>query len=288
MSPDKKIWSIIIHGGAGAILPEREDMSRKAALAALEKGADTLRQGGSALDAVEESIRVMEEDGVFNAGRGAVLRMDGQRHLDASIMDGRTLAIGAIACVQNIQNPVSVARSLLNENPVLLTGESAMQYARANGVPLYDGPYAVERGGRSSDTVGCVARDQDNNIACGLSTGGLSSRLPGALGDAPLPGCGFYADNTRGGLCLSGDGESISRVILAAEIMRRLETMSAEDAIEDGLLLLDRVGGEAGCILIDQHGNIAWSHKSDHYAVAYQTQDTEAFVSLKKARSGAV
>jgi L-asparaginase / beta-aspartyl-peptidase len=278
-------WSIIVHGGAGAIKPEKEEESKKAALKALEEGVNILKEGGKAIDAVERAIKSMESGSTFNAGRGSVRRSDGKAYLDASIMDGRTLAIGSVAGIQGIENPISVAKFLLNESPILLFGEYATQFAQANGFRVEKDIYSPE-GISSCDTVGCVTRDQEGNIACGLSTGGLSSRMPGGVGDSPLPGCGFYADNERGGLCLSGDGESISRVLLAAEIMNRLEKMKPEEAIEDGLLLLNRVKGEAGCILIDKNGTIAWSHRSDNYAIAFQTQDSKPFVSLKKDRAG--
>jgi beta-aspartyl-peptidase (threonine type) len=286
MMADNSKWSIIIHGGARTIKHDEEDASRKAATEALECGVGILKKGGSALDAVEASIQAMEIGGVFNAGRRSVHRSDTEMHMDASIMDGRTLAIGAVAGLQGIKHPISVARVLMTEPPILLYGRYAMDYALANGFKTETEKPAASSTGETCDTVGCVAMDKDGNIACGLSTGGLASRMPGAIGDVPLPGCGFYADNTRGGLCFSGDGESISRVTLASEILHRLEKMPPEDAIEDGLALLDKVGGEAGCILIDREGNLAWSHRSDHYAVAFQTSITESFVSLKKSRSG--
>lgn len=283
--PDKAPWSIIVHGGAGRIKPEKEEASRRAALDALARGVEVLRRGDSALMAVEKAIETMEKGGVFNAGKGSVTRTDGEVYMDASIMDGKNLSIGAVTGIQGVETPISVARLLMGEAPILLAGEHAVAYAKAQGFKI-DKKKPSSDPGPSSDTVGCVALDIDGNIACGLSTGGLTSRMPGGVGDAPLPGCGFYADNMRGGLCFSGDGESIARVMLAAEVLNRLEHMEPEDAIEDGLKLLDRVNGEAGCILIDKKGNLAWSHRSDNYAVAYQTSDTEPFVSLKKSRVG--
>lgn len=279
----KPDWSIIVHGGAGKIKPEKEEPSRKAALKAVEKGVMILREGGSALDAVQESVKILENEGVFNAGRGSVPRANGEVFLDASIMDGRNLAIGAIAGIQHIRHPISVARALLDQMPILLIGEHAMDFALQQGFKREEIKSCADESVMSCDTVGCAAMDMTGNFAVGLSTGGLRNALPGRVGDVPLPGCGFYADNERGGLCLSGDGESIGRVMLASEILRRLDKMNGERAIDEGLKLLEKVGGEAGCILIDKDGGLSWSHKSDHFTVAYQTSNDETpVVSTRK------
>lgn len=277
-------WSIIIHGGAKTINPAEEETHRLAAREAVEAGTKILRSGGNALDAVETAIKAMEDGGVFNAGKGSVARANGQIEMDASIMDGQTLAIGAVAGLQNIKNPISVARALLNEKPILLVGQHAADFARKRQFPVI----AWETAGSHSqqapcDTVGCVALDGEGNMAVGLSTGGLSGAMPGRVGDAPLPGCGFYVDNGRAGLCFSGDGESIARLTLAATVMNTLSHSSPDQAIENALGSLDRIGGEAGCILLDQNGKPAWGHNSSHFAVAYQSsEENEPTVNLKK------
>jgi beta-aspartyl-peptidase (threonine type) len=266
-------YAIIVHGGAKSIHPSEEGSHLKDAKQAAIGGFDVLKKGGTALDAVEVAIKRMESGGIFNAGVASALRADGSVQMDASIMDGRTLDIGAVAGLVGIENPISVARALLGEKPTLLVGQYANDFARAKGFSSLPPESAKPPVGETCDTVGCVALDQLGNIAVGLSTGGLKGAMPGRVGDVPLPGCGFYADNERGGLCMSGDGESIARVALASEILQRSERMDSFAAIEEGLLLLKRVGGEAGCIMIDKHGQPAWSHSSNHFSVAYQTSE---------------
>lgn len=265
-------WSIIVHGGARDIPPEEHMPSRQVMLDALEAAKSILARGGEAIEAAEAAILILENCGIFNAGRGSVGRADGTVQMDASIMEGKQLKIGAVAGLHNTENPILVARSLLDETPILLTGHHADEYALSKGFETRRTRKGEpEHVHEAHDTVGCVIRDAKGNIVVGLSTGGLDGAMPGRVGDVPLPGCGFYADNTRAGLCFSGDGEKIARVMLAAETIHRLETMSPQQAVEDGLSCLDRVGGEAGCILIDRNGEIAWAHNSPHFAVAYQS-----------------
>lgn len=266
-------WSIIIHGGAKDIKPDEESSHRSEALRAVQAGASVLREKGTALEAVESAIKAMEEGGIFNAGQGSVKGADGKTRMDASIMDGKTLKIGAVAGLKNIKNPVSVARALMDEKPILIAGEYANDFAAQKG--FSEQGMSGSNDATPCDTVGCVARDHAGNIAVGLSTGGLSGTMPGRIGDVPLPGCGFYADNERAGLCFSGDGESIARLMLAADIFYNLEDGPAQGVIEKSLAKLERVGGEAGCILIDAEGKISWSHTSSHFSVACQTSDEE-------------
>lgn len=189
-------------------------------------------------------------------------------------MDGKNFNIGAAAGLKNIKNPISVARALLEEKPILIVGEYASDFASGKGLARQ--VITGKNETASCDTVGCVARDRQGNIAVGLSTGGLSGTLPGRVGDVPLPGCGFYADNNRAGLCLSGDGESIARLMMAADILYNLNEEPAEQTITKSLARLERIGGEAGCILIDVKGKISWSHTSSHFSVAFQTSDENA------------
>lgn len=263
-------WSIIVHGGARTIPREEEAASRDGVRAALAAGREILMRGGDALEAAEAAIISLENSGVFNAGRGSVHRADGSVQMDASLMEGHQLRIGAVAGLVDTENPILVARSLLDDVPILLAGQHADAYARARGFPPRQAHPQTPPAHGAHDTVGCVVRDAQGNIVAGLSTGGLDGAMPGRVGDVPLPGCGFYADNNRAGLCFSGDGEKIARVMLAAETLHRLEEMPPQKAVENALLCLDRVGGEAGCILIDRFGDIAWSHNSPHFAVACQ------------------
>jgi beta-aspartyl-peptidase (threonine type) len=229
-------------------------------------GAAILRDGGSALDAAEQAVRALEDDRTFNAGSGSVPTSAGMVEMDAAMMDGATLDIGAVAALSGIQNPVSVARLVLADRPVLLAGEGAQAFAREHGIPLFEVPAADEED-QQHDTVGCVALDEFGNVAAATSTGGLPGQRPGRVGDAPIPGCGFYADNEAGTVAISGDGESILRVLLATRVVDRLDQGSPTDAANAALEWLARIGGEAGIITIDTAGRIGIAHNSDHFAV---------------------
>ena len=251
---------------------------------ALAAGQELLEQGGSAVDTVEAAIRVLESDPTFNAGYGSDRNADGEVEMDAALMDGSNLAIGAVAAIQGVRHPISVARRMLGEPPTLLVGEGARRFAAAQGVELCE-PGALiparqdglEQKAHNHDTVGCVALDSSGRIASGTSTGGLDDTLPGRVGDSPLPGCGFYADNAAGGVAFSGDGESIARVLLAARVIQALEGgQPPQAAVEDSLTRLERVGGEAGGIVLDRRGRVGWAHNSSHFAVAWVTDSIGA------------
>lgn len=263
-------WAIIVHGGARTIAPQDAAANRAGCLTAAEVGAAILSFGGSAEAAVEAAIRALEDDPTFNAGAGAVLNSEGVVQLDAAIMRGGDLAIGAVGALEGVRHPISVARRLLDQTAGLLVGEGARAFAdREPDTPLTPGPATADSG----DTVGCVALDQSGAMAVGLSTGGLQGKMPGRVGDSPLPGCGFYVDDGVGGVALSGDGDAIARVLLASQIMRELETAPPTQAARAGLQKLDRVGGEAGAIVLDPSGRIGCAHTSEHFAVAYAAHD---------------
>jgi L-asparaginase / beta-aspartyl-peptidase len=269
-------WSLILHGGAKEMPPGTEAANRNGCLAALEAGVTVLRGGGSALDAAEAAIRVLEDNPVFNAGYGSVLNADGDVEMDAAFMDGATLDIGAVAAIRGVRHPASVARLMLRESPILLTADGARRFATERGAELCDpaamvapqihGPTPSRLG---HDTVGVVARDEAGNVAVCTSTGGLPGCSVGRVGDSPMPGCGFYADNRFGGAALSGDGEYIARRLLAGQAMRVLETDAAQAAAEKAIDHLARIGGEAGAIVLDRFGGIGWAHNSANFAVAY-------------------
>ncbi|WP_262270440.1 isoaspartyl peptidase/L-asparaginase family protein [Microvirga yunnanensis] len=272
-------WAIVVHGGAKEIVPEQEDANRRGCLEAISAGQAILAQGGSAVDAVEAAIQVLESDPAFNAGYGSDLNAAGEVEMDAALMDGSNLAIGAVAAIQGVRHPISVARRMLGEPPTLLVGEGARRFAAAHGAELCDpGELISPRQDGSAerphehDTVGCVALDSSGRIAAGTSTGGLDGTHPGRVGDSPLPGCGFYADDQVGGVAFSGDGECIARVLLAARVMQALERNQAPQAAADtSLAHLERVGGEAGAIVLDRLGRVGWAHNSSHFAVAWVT-----------------
>jgi beta-aspartyl-peptidase (threonine type) len=272
-----KNWTIILHGGAKEIPPEKVQRNRDGCHRALELGIAVLSAGGSALDAVERTICSLEDDPIFNAGYGSVLNADGKVQMDAGIMDGRTLDVGAVAVLERIRNPIRVARRLLSERPVLLAAEGAFRFAQACGIPDCSPDELISPERRETvkqsglDTVGCVALDVHGNVVAATSTGGLPGKMPGRIGDSPLAGSGFYADDQLGGVCFSGEGESIVRVSLAAAVMTRLETQSPQAALETAMTRLSRIGGEVGGIVINERGEVGWAHNSRHFAVAYMS-----------------
>jgi beta-aspartyl-peptidase (threonine type) len=260
-------WSLVVHGGARTIPHSLHAANRTGCLAAADIGAAVLRVGGSALDAAEHAVRRLEDDSTFNAGSGSVPNADCIVEMDAAIMDGNTLDVGAVAAIKRVRNPVSVARLLLCDRPVLLVGDGAEAFAARHGVRTDNVP-AAAKSSTGHDTVGCVARDWSGRIAVATSTGGLSGQPAGRVGDAPVPGCGFYADSTDGGVAISGDGESILRILLAARVMNGLKSQNPADAARAALAALERVGGEAGIIALDRQGCVGIAHNSDHFAVA--------------------
>lgn len=287
--PEATGWALVLHGGAKEIVPVKEEPNRAGCRAAAKAGAAVLAGGGSAVEAVEAAIRVLEEDPTFNAGFGADLNADGAVELDAGIMDGGSFDVGAVAGVAGVRHPISVARALLAEPPVLLVAEGARRFAASRSAELCAPEALISEeqaqgfAGANHDTVGCVARDAHGRIAAGTSTGGLTGTLPGRVGDSPMPGCGFYADDAVGGVSLSGTGEDIARMMLAARIMRGLEDQEPTDAVRASLRQLERIDGEAGAIAIDAAGRIGWAHNSPHFAVAMVTAGmTEPRVFLRK------
>jgi beta-aspartyl-peptidase (threonine type) len=283
-------WAIILHGGAKEIAPEEQEAHREGVRAALTAGVAVLQRGGTAVEAVETAIRVLEDNPIFNAGRGSVSNSEGRIEMDAGLMDGAGLQIGAVAALRAVRHPISVARQLLSETPVLLVGEEARRFAHATGAELCD--EADLRSGRlprraaaERDTVGCVALDLAGHIAAGTSTGGLEGKVPGRVGDSPLPGCGLYADDTVGGVSLSGEGEAIIRTIAAARIMQSMTAEHPQRAVETGIAALRRVNGEAGAIAIDRHGRFGWAHNSRHFAVGSAANDGPVRVHLAKSEA---
>lgn len=265
-------WALIVHGGAKTIAPDRLEANRQGCRLASRIGAAILRRGGTALAAAEAAVRQLEDDATFNAGTGSVRNREGEIEMDAAIMDGATLDIGAVAALRRVRNPVSVAAGLLGELPVLLVGDGAERFARQQGFAPYapDDPSPISAAAPTlpeHDTVGCVALDRAGHVAVATSTGGLTGQFAGRVGDAPLPGCGFYAADRRGGVAFSGDGESIMRMTLASRVMTSLETRSAQRAAEMAIESLARVGGEAGAIVIDREGRLGAAHSSDHFAL---------------------
>ena len=266
-----RVPSLIVHGGAGADPTDGPDELRNGMQAAIDAGWRVLARGASALDAVEAAVRALEDHPRFNAGCGSVLTSAGTVEMDASIMEGDGLRNGAVACVAQVRNPVSLARRILDDGRhSFFVGAGAIEQARALGIPLCEpGELVTERQRRrletiQAGTVGAVAIDRRGTIAAATSTGGRAGQLPGRVGDTPLIGCGTYADSTIGGVSCTGDGEAAIRVVLARralEILKSVEdpARAADIAID---VLKDEGRGQGGLILLDWKGRMAFAHST--------------------------
>ena len=266
--------AVIVHGGAGPIrddsLPQRFDGCKAAALAAWE----ILAQNGSALDAAEAAVMVLEDNPLFNAGTGSTLNQIGKVEMDAAIMEGDSLRVGAVAAVQRIKNPIKLARRVLEDGRhVMLAGEGALVFARKIGFPECSPESLIaeherKRWREKHGTVGCVVLDVNGKIAVATSTGGTFSKLPGRIGDSPLPGCGTYADD-RGGVSCTGSGEAIIRVVLGKTAIDFLsDGIDPHAAARKSLELLEaKTGAQAGLIIIDCQGRIGYARNTTHMPV---------------------
>jgi beta-aspartyl-peptidase (threonine type) len=277
-------WALIVHGGAKKMEPGEEDDNRRGILEAVEAGRAVLQGGGTAVDAVEAAIKVMEDLPVFNAGRGSALNEAGDIEMCSGLMDGSTLAVGAVGAIKNVRHPIAVAKRLLAEKEVLLVGEGATLFAKKSGAEMVPTEALITDTRKEAleemhDTVGAVAMDQGGNIAAGTSTGGLTGAKVGRIGDSPMPGSGLFADNHIGGVSFSGDGETIARLALAAQVMNTLGELGPEEAIRRAVEQLPGTGGagaDGGAIAIAKDGRIGWAHNSPAFAVAYVTNSMEA------------
>jgi len=289
--------ALVVHGGAGTIrrdqmTPERDREYRLALARALYAGQDVLDAGGTSMDAVIAAIRIMEDSPLFNAGRGAVFTNDGRNELDASLMDGRTLAAGAVAGVTRVRNPIELARAVMERSPhVMMAGAGADRFAEEQGLELVDPAYfrtearweALQRAresdrirlseeedpgaqsGREPDdfkfgTVGAVALDREGDLAAGTSTGGMTNKRWGRIGDAPIIGAGTYANNHSCGVSATGHGEYFIRAVVAYDICARMEYrgISLENAGREVVMeRLVEMGGEGGVVALDRDGNVS-------------------------------
>jgi L-asparaginase / beta-aspartyl-peptidase len=240
--------SLIVHGGAWDIPDEAVEACKSGCRRALDAGWSILTRGGSALDAVEACILVLEDDPVFDAGFGSHLNLDGRVECDAIVMNGETLRAGAVAGLQRIRNPIRVARAVLEHCPhMMLAGEGAERFAKDHGISLCDPEElisgtereawklcsqdehaAAHHRGHEQGTVGAVALDAQGKLFAGTSTGGTCCKLPGRVGDSPLIGCGCYADSTLGGVSCTGYGEAIMKIVMAKTAADLLRTGRAD------------------------------------------------------------
>lgn len=287
---------LIVHGGAGEAVADDPTSSGGPEAPRLEgvrracaAGWSILRAGGSALDAVEAAVRVLEDDPVFNAGTGATLTATGDVELDASVMDGASLRCGAVAVVRDVRNPISLARAVMERSHhVLLAGPGASAFARELGVPPYENrllvaPHqrarweAARKGAAASKTgtVGAVARDALGHLAAATSTGGMSMKLPGRVGDTPLLGCGTYADDALAAVSCTGHGERIIQLTLArhaADLVGR-GASPMEAAREAAALLMSRVQGSGGLIVVGPRGEAGFAHNTPAMSRAWTAPD---------------
>lgn len=279
--------AIIVHGGAGewTSSTERVDVAVQACAEAAEWGRAILLGGGSALDAVEAAVNILEDCPVLDAGRGSYPNAEGNVEMDALIMDGRDLNMGAIAAIQRVRHPISLARRvMLDSGHNFLVGPGAEAFADSIGFPRCDvadllvGPSAAASAGTAAaigDTVGAVALDLHGNLAAATSTGGTANKLPGRVGDSPLVGSGAYADNWTAAVSATGYGEALMRVVISKRVCDFVGTgLSAWSACESAIRVLEeRTGGHGGLIAVDARGHVGWAYNTRAMPHAYATDN---------------
>jgi beta-aspartyl-peptidase (threonine type) len=280
----KKDYALVIHGGAGNItqanLPaEKAKQFEDKLTEVLKHGDSILKAGGTSLDAVESCVRMMEDCPLFNAGKGSVFNAEGKNEMDAAIMDGKTGQAGAVAGVTIIRNPITAARAVMEKsNHVMLSGKGAETFAAEQGLTIVSPDYfftqsrwdaylkakanndSIENMDKKHGTVGCVAVDKYGNLAAATSTGGMTYKKYGRIGDTPVIGAGTYADNNTCAVSATGHGEFFIRNVVAydiAAIMKYKSSTLAEAATEVVMIKLKKQGGIGGIIAVDKNGNIA-------------------------------
>ena len=305
---------LVVHGGAGTITranltPEMEKQYTEKLSEALKKGHAVLAAGGASLDAVEATIHVLEDSPLFNAGKGAVFTHDGRNELDAAVMDGRTKAAGAVAGVTIIRNPISAARAVMEKSEhVMMVGKGAELFATEAGLEIVDPSYfwterrwkslqqelmketqqkpkaeMPDAGERKFGTVGAVALDRAGNLAAGTSTGGMTNKKYGRVGDVPIIGAGTYADNETCAVSATGHGEFFIRWTVAYDIaaLMKYRGMSVQQAADEVVMKkLVPVKGEGGVIALDAKGNFAMPFNSEGMYRGWIGEDGEPHVAI--------
>ena len=282
MKTDSSSFALALHGGAGTLRrgdmdAEREASYRAGLRQALVAGRDILADGGAALDAVTASVCVLEDDPLFNAGRGAVFTRAGTQEMDAAVMDGRERRAGAVAGIFGLKNPVLAARAVMERSPhVLLIGEGALAFCRDIGLAFAESSYFFTEArwqalqdtlaqadgddeARRHGTVGAVARDKTGNLAAATSTGGMTGKLPGRVGDSPIIGAGTYADNATCAVSATGHGEFFIRYAVAHEIAAHIAHGGQPLAQATAAVVaeLGRIGGSGGLVAVGRDGGVA-------------------------------
>ncbi|GMI58077.1 hypothetical protein ScalyP_jg6017 [Parmales sp. scaly parma] len=317
--PEKKKprFAIMVHGGAYNIPDEIKDEAELGCRKAAYKGYVILNAGGSAMDAVEHAVNELENNPVFDAGFGSVLTRDEQVEMDAIIMNGDDLSCGSVACVTSVKHPISLARKVMEETQhTLIVGKGADAFSKEMGMPqvtvddlvtdiaraefekfkgygsVVDNVFNTNVVQHGHDTVGCVAIDEAGNIVAGTSTGGITNKLPGRVGDSPIIGSGCYSDKSIGGISTTGHGESIVKVVLAKSILDYMKItegtqFSPADCIRDNLdTMEEKVGGCGGVICITKNGECIRDYNTPRmcYAEISQSMPTETEIVNKSGK----
>lgn len=310
-------YAIAIHGGAGTILKntmttEKEKAYLDGLKNAIEAGETILKNGGSSLDAVEKAVRSLEDNPLFNAGKGAVFSNAGKNEMDASIMNGADLSAGAVAGISNVKNPISLAKGIMQKSEhVFLAGNGAIEFAHLIGTEFEEDAYFFEQmrfdqlqqakqsdgvfldhttdkfenGEKKFGTVGAVALDIHGNLAAGTSTGGMTNKKFGRVGDSPIIGAGTYANNETCAISCTGHGEFFIRSVVAHDISCLIEYkgLSLKEACDFVVMdKLVKIGGEGGLIAIDKNGNIELPFNSEGMYRAKKSEDGALFIKIYK------
>ncbi len=300
-------YALVLHGGAGvmsekSMTPAMQKEYQAVLNQALQTGDSVLRAGGTCLDAVERTINILEDSPLFNAGKGAVFTHEETVELDASVMVGKTLGAGAVAGIKDIKNPISLARKVMEKSEhVFLTGTGASQFAVEQGFNLVPNSYFYtekrlkdlrellkkEREAGINDkhgTVGCVALDKEGNIAAGTSTGGMTNKKYGRVGDAPIIGAGTYANNATGGFSCTGHGEYYIRLGFSRDISALMEykQLDIRKACQTEIQKLTQLGGTGGVIGLDKAGNIAMEFNTSGMFRGFIKSSGEKYVGIFK------
>lgn len=304
-------FSIAIHGGAGTLVkgvmtPELEAQYKQALKIALEKGYGVLENGGSAIDAVEEAVKLLEDSPLFNAGKGSVFTANETHEMDASIMDGNSLHAGAVSLISGIKNPVSLARDVMEKSEhVFLAGAGAMQFAKQLNYKMEDALYFYDEFRHNQwleikdtdsfqldhatkkdskfGTVGAVACDQNGNIAAATSTGGMTNKKWGRVGDSPIIGAGNYANNKTCAISCTGSGEFFIRGVVAYDVACLMEHkgMSLDEASNEVInKRILEINGDGGLIGVDTQGNIAMPFNTEGMYRASKTSNGEEVIAI--------
>jgi L-asparaginase / beta-aspartyl-peptidase len=315
--PQNPRLGFVIHGGAGVIkkgslTPEQEKEYRAKLEEVVMAGYRALQAGKTSVEAVEIAIRILEDSPLFNAGKGAVFTADGKNELDASIMEGKTLMAGSVAGLHHVKNPISLARAVMEKSPhVMMIGDGAEQFAKEQKIELVDEKYfftqrrwdelqqmkkseraksGISMNGYSEPlaqtfgTVGAVALDKFGNIAAGTSTGGMTDKKYGRVGDSPIIGAGTYANNNTCGVSATGWGEYFIRLGVARDISSMIEyrALPVQQAADMVMKKVQALGGDGGVIAMDRFGNIGISFNSEGMYRAYINSEGKPVVEIYK------